>query len=95
MNIIDLRKNLQQSPVAKRISDRRKVPYPFGSPEWLEYMQQNNLEIPKTDRRKLTRRTEDKQRDIEQPNSEKKYARVFLTAAEKKLLADLYLIDLE
>lgn len=95
MNIIDLRTNLQQSPVAKRVSDRRKVPYAFGSPEWLEHLRRNNLEIPAIDRRKSPRRTDGEQAVPEQRDRKKEYARIFLTPAEKKLLADLYLIDLE
>ena len=38
MNIIDLRKSLRRSSVTQRITDRRKITYAFGSPEWLEYL---------------------------------------------------------
>jgi hypothetical protein len=95
MNIIDLRNNLQQSPTAKRVSDRRKVPFAFGSPQWLEHMKNNHLEIPASDRRKIIRREDDKHSFPEAVENEKKYTRIFLTPAEKKLLADLYLIELD
>ena len=102
MNIIDLRKSLRRSPTNQRKEDRRKVPYEFGSPEWLEYMKNNNLDCPKFDRRKGERRNEKRKlpdRRQQQPAepifSEKKYARIFLTPAEKKLIEDLYLNDLD
>jgi hypothetical protein len=102
MNIIDLRKSLRRSSVTQRKEDRRKVPYEFGSPEWLEYITKNNLDCPKFDRRKGERRNDKRrlpdrrQQLTEEPiRSEKKYARIFLTPAERKLIEDLYLNDLE
>lgn len=102
MNIIDLRKSLRRSSLTQRVSDRRKIPYVFGSPEWLEYLKKNNLESPKFNRRKAERRN-DKRRipdrrqqfNNESIRSEKKYARIFLTRAERKLIEDLYLNDLD
>jgi hypothetical protein len=102
MNIIDLRKSLRRSSITQRIADRRKVPYEFGSPEWLEYIKNNHVDCPKYNRRKADRRT-DKRRlpdrrqhyNAEPIRSEKKYARIFLTPAERKLIEDLYLNDLE
>ncbi len=102
MNIIDLRKSLRRSSLTQRVSDRRKIPYVFGSPEWLEYLKKNNLESPKFNRRKAERRN-DKRRipdrrqqfNNESIRSEKRFARIFLTRAERKLIEDLYLNDLE
>ena len=102
MNIIDLRKSLRRSLVTQRKEDRRKVPYEFGSLEWLEYIRINNLDCPKYDRRKGERRNDKRklpdrraQHSAEPIHSEKKYARIFLTPAERKLIEDLYLNDLE
>ena len=101
MNIIELRKNLRRSSVTQRITDRRKVPYEFGSPEWMEYIKRNHLDRPKFNRRKEERRSDKRllpdrrQHLAESGRSEKKYARIFLTPAERKLLEDLYLSDLD
>lgn len=101
MNIIEMRKNLRRSLVTQRIADRRKVPYEFGSPEWLEYIIKNHLDRPKFNRRKADRRSDKRrlpdrrQQLAESVRSEKKYARIFLTPAERKLLEDLYLSDLD
>jgi hypothetical protein len=102
MNIIDLRKSLRRSLTTQRKEDRRKVPFAFGTPEWLEHLKKNNLDCPKYERRKGERRNDKRKLpDRRQPQSsepilpEKKYARIFLTAAERKLIEDLYLNDLE
>ena len=102
MNIIDLRKSLRRSAVTQRREDRRKVPYKFGTREWLEHISDNNLNCPKCDRRKAERRNEKRklpdrrqQQSTDTIRSEKKYARIFLTPAERKLIEDLYLNDLE
>jgi len=102
MNIIDLRKSLRRSSITQRIADRRKIPYTFGSPEWLEYLKNNNVDSPKFNRRKADRRSDmrrlpDRRQHLNAESilSEKKYARIFLTRAERKLIEDLYLNDLE
>lgn len=101
MNIIELRKNLRRSSATQRITDRRKVPYEFGSPEWTEYIKRNHLDRPKFNRRGAERRSDKRrlpdrrQQFAESGRSEKKYARIFLTPAERKLLEDLYLNDLD
>jgi hypothetical protein len=108
MNIIDLREGPRRSVTTRRIAERRlderrKVVHEFGSSEWLKYINDNQLDCPTIDRRKSERRTEKRQvserRGEQNPakpvNSEKKYTRIFLTPAEKKLLEDLYLGDLE
>ncbi|OYV19181.1 MAG: hypothetical protein CG439_991 [Methylococcaceae bacterium NSP1-2] len=97
MNIIDLRKKLQQSSTDRCVSDRRKVSYLFGSPEWLEYMKNNKLEYSTEERRKIIRRYEDREQltEPEALDSEANYKRIFLTAGERKLLQDIYLSDLD
>jgi hypothetical protein len=96
MNIIDLRKNLRASANHQRINnDRRKNPHPFGSSEWLDYIHRHNLQKPTHDRRKELRRASDRRRQAELTQYERPYTRILLTPAEKKLLADMYLMDLE
>lgn len=99
MNIIDLRKKLQQSSTTeRRVVDRREVSYQFGSPEWLEYMKDNNFEVPEEERRTMIRRSEDRKQSSEEPeaiDSGTPYRRIFLTPNERKLLQDIYLSDLD
>jgi len=101
MNIIELRKNLRRSLVTQRITDRRKVPYEFGSPEWLEYIKKNHVDRPKFNRRKADRRSDKRrlpdrrQQLAESVRPDEKYARIFLTPSERKLIEDLYLNDLD
>jgi len=102
MNIVDLRTSERRSYTTQRKDDRRKVQYEFGSPDWLEFMKNNNLDCPTFNRRKSDRRTEKRQlpdrrqQYVAEPiPSEKKYARIFLTPGEKKLIEDLYLNDLQ
>jgi len=102
MNIIDLRTSPRRSSMTQRIADRRKVPYEFGSPEWLEYLKNHQVDCPKSNRRNADRRNDKRrlsdrrQQDVAEPiHSKKKYARIFLTPAERKLIEDLYLTDLE
>jgi hypothetical protein len=102
MNIINLRKNLRRSTVTRRISDRRVIPYEFGSPEWIENIKNNYLAWPKTNRRAMERREDDRRspdrRDhqaTERSRSEQKYSRILLTSEERKLIEDLYLSDIE
>lgn len=97
MNIIDLRENLTPFPSDNRASDRRKNPHPFGSPEWFEYIRANGLECPTHDRRQGPRRASDRRLHTQEgaERRENPYRRILLTAAEKKLLADMYLTDLD
>jgi hypothetical protein len=101
MNIIDLRKNLQRSPLTQSIADRRQVPYEFGSAEWWDYMKNNPVECPAFNRRKAERRTSVRQQSerrqylAELGSDDKNCTRILLTPAERKLIEDLYLIDQE
>ena len=70
MNIIDLRKKLLQSSTTGQVFDRRKISYQFGSPEWLAFMTDNNLDCPAEDRRKIIRREEDREPSNEVVQSE-------------------------
>ena len=98
MNITDKREGERRSSNAQHIVDRRKVPYEFDSPEWLEYTKDNKVDCSKINRRKSERRThktDRRQHDAEPIRSGEKYARVLLPPAEKKLIEDLYLGDTE
>ncbi|NOS88684.1 MAG: hypothetical protein HOP34_09145 [Methylococcaceae bacterium] len=102
MNIIDLRKNLQSSPVSQNLSDRRRVPYEYGSAEWLAYVIDNPVDCPPFNRRKEERRASVRQLaeggcapTAEAQAKGKSYLRIFLSPAEKKLIEDVYLMDLE
>jgi hypothetical protein len=104
MNIINLRKNLRRLLKTRRLSDRRTVPYAFGTPEWEEHIKTHYLAWPKTDRRKYERRTNERRipdrrnsqaRPHERSRFEKKYARILLTPEERKLIEDMYLRDID
>ncbi|MEQ1637723.1 MAG: hypothetical protein ABL903_13640 [Methylococcales bacterium] len=98
MNIINLRKDPRRSVESRRIVDRRKVPYEFGSPQWIENIKQNYLAWPIRDRRVEARRNDERrnpdrrhQQLSEQRRSEKKFSRIVLTPEELKLIEDLYM----
>jgi len=76
------------------ITDLRKVAYEFGSPEWLEYISNNNVLRPLIDRRKTIEGTNDQQQVREDGTSERRYVRILLTPAERNLIQDIYLSDL-
>jgi len=95
MNVIDLRKKLLQSSTIGRVFDRRKISYQFGSPEWLAFMTDHNLECPTEDRRKMIRREEDKEPPNALHESELTHKRLTLTAGERRLLQDIYLTDFD
>lgn len=80
----------------KRVSGRRKNPYPYGSAEWRAYLQENAAEYSGNDRRTVIRRMEDQSQEVVEPIASKNaYRRILLEPAERKLIEDLYLIDLE
>ncbi|MGZ5014201.1 MAG: hypothetical protein ACXWFX_00730 [Methylobacter sp.] len=100
MNLYDLRRRPRRSSMTRRITDRRKTPYPFGSPEWIENIKDHYLAWPKSNRRDMSRRSNDRraidrrqQMLSEQRRSEKKYSPILITEEERKLIEDLYLSD--
>jgi hypothetical protein len=100
--IFDRRNADRRSDKGRCKDDRRKVPHQFGSPEWLKFITKNHLDCPRFDRRNAGRRSDKPRlpdrRDqyIAEPiYSKKKYVRIFLTRAEKKIIEDLYLNDLQ
>ncbi len=102
MNLYDLRRNLRRSSMTRRITDRRKLPYPFGSREWVENIKNHYLAWPKSNRRDITRRSNERralerreQQLSEQRRSEQKFSMILLTQEERKLIEDLYLSDLD
>ena len=102
MYIIDLRRGPRRSLINQRVDERRKVTSEFGSPEWLKYIKNNQVDCPSFNRRKAERRTDNRklpdrrEQSVTEPVlSNKKYAHIFLTQAEKKLIEDIYLTDLK
>ena len=102
MYLYDLRRNPRRSSTTRRITDRRKIPYSFGSREWVENIKNHYLAWPKSNRRDETRRNNERralerreQQLSEQRRSEKKFSMVLLTQEERKLIEDLYLSDLD
>lgn len=102
MNLYDLRRDSRRSVATRRVADRRKIPYPFGSKEWIENIKEHYLAWPKFNRRKTDRRGNERrtperreQQLSEQSRSEKKFSTILLTEEERKLIEDLYLSDLD
>lgn len=98
MNIINLRKSLRRTSETRREADRRSVPYPFGSPQWLENIKNNYLAWPKSNRRANERRSNERraidrreqQQLAERARLKEAYSRIFLSPEEKKLIEDVY-----
>lgn len=102
MNIYDLRRNPRRVSMMRRMTDRRKIPYPFGSREWVKNIKKHYLAWPKFNRRDMNRRGDERrvidrrqQQFSEQRLSEKKFSTILLTQEERKLIEDLYLSDLD
>lgn len=102
MNLYDFRRNPRRSSMTRRVDDRRKIPYPFGSPEWLKNIKNHYLAWPTSNRRDVSRRDNERrapdrrQQELsEQVRSEKKYSPILLTQEERKLIEDLYMSDLD
>jgi hypothetical protein len=79
------------------MADRRKIPYPFDSEEWVENIKKNYLAWPKANRRDSSRRGDerrvsDRRQQLlsEQSRSEKKFSMILLTQEERKLIEDIY-----
>ena len=97
MTLYDFRRNPRRSSMTRRIADRRNIPYPFGSPEWVDNIQKHYLAWPKANRRDLCRRCNERracerrrQQLSEQRRSEKKYSPILLSQEEKALIENLY-----
>ncbi|MGR9115616.1 MAG: hypothetical protein ACU85E_07605 [Gammaproteobacteria bacterium] len=80
----------------RRVKERRGIDYPFGSPEWIERVQQEHYLWPKQDRRNNERRMHDRrQKSRHFMNGRKASSRNsiksqdLLTEEEKKLLNEL------
>lgn len=102
MNLYDLRRNPRRSSMTRRMADRRKIPYSFGSREWVKNIKKHYLAWPKSNRRDMNRRGDERramdrrQQDfLEQCLSERKFSRILLTQEERKLIEDIYLSDLD
>jgi len=96
MNIIDLRNKFRETPSTRRLKDRRDNPFPYGSEEWRNFIVDNGFAFPPADRRAESRCTDDMVSEEGQGNEpEKPYVRILLTPAERKLLEDVFLSELE
>lgn len=102
MNLYDLRHQPRRSTTTRRSADRRQIPYPFGSAEWIANIKKYYLAWPKVNRRNHSRRADERrsherrlQQLSEQRRSEKKFSMILLTQEERKLIEDLYLSDLD
>ncbi len=88
----------------RRSKERREIPYPFGSAEWLRAIQKEYLLWPKEDRRHHDRRSQDrrhgnrrlinkgKQASKTTPLLEKRLQGL-LTEEEKQMLNELIQLD--
>lgn len=99
MNIIDLRKKCRRYD-ERRVDDRRKNPFKFGTPEWVGSVEKSYLMWPKTDRRVMVRRTEERRskdrRDLQfahYSRPEKSTTMNILTREEKELFVDIFRDD--
>lgn len=97
MNTRESRTKSRRSSLSRRLADRRQIPYPFGSREWVENIKQAYLAWPKSDRRDDIRRAKERRisdrrraRLSEQRRSAQKYSRILLTQDERKLIESLY-----
>jgi hypothetical protein len=100
MSAHELRAQARRSVQTRRVSDRRQIAYPFGSPEWLENIQNTYAAWPKAERRNHIRRMEDRRtadrrhaQASEQQRAGRKYSRIVLTSEERQLIQSLYLSD--
>lgn len=99
MNIIDLRKNFRRSLMDPSLLDQQEFLCEADLPEWSRGVTTNNNtnNILQSDRRKMDRRSnkEGSVQLAETGASKKTYTRILLTPAERRLIEDIYLSDLE
>jgi len=98
MSSHDWRRDSRRSSMSRRLKDRRYIPYPFGSAEWIDNIKKAYLAWPKFDRRDENRRANERReldrrsrQDSEQTRSEQKYSPILLTQEERKMIECLYL----
>jgi hypothetical protein len=103
MNIINLRKNVRRAADIRPNGDRRSTSNQPGAEELLEKSQGSETAYPKLNRRKAERRSKDRRKPVSSAQSEAgqitprgtKYARFMLTRAERNLIQDMFLTDLD
>jgi hypothetical protein len=99
MNIIDLRKNFRRSLMNSCIPAQGKSVSEMDLPEWSGGVTANTNTINRSqpERRKMDRRRnkESSVQLAEAGASKKTYTRILLTPAERRLIEDIYLSDLE
>lgn len=69
----------------RRTHERRADDYPFGSPEWLNRVQQENLLYPKQDRRRCDRRSQERRKKTRRVSNGHK-TRKFKASSPQQLL---------
>ncbi|TPQ24318.1 hypothetical protein ACH518_15970 [Methylomonas sp. HW2-6] len=97
MNTHDSRSKPRRSASSRRLADRRQIPYPFASPQWLENIENAYLAWPKSDRRSRNTRIGDR-RNCErrlahvagQARPAQTVSRISLTNEERRLIESLY-----
>jgi len=96
MNIIYLKNKCSETPTARQLKDRRRNPFPYGSKEWRDFIDDNGLAVSHIDRRVKDRRSNEiPPQETGGNGPEKPYVRILLTPAERKLLEDVFLSELE
>ena len=98
----DLRQNSRRLLKNRRMNDRRVIPYPFGTSEWIENIKINYHAWPRHERRHAGRRSEERREDdrrqrqlSEQLQSLKKYSSLLLTREELQMIEALYKCDVD
>lgn len=84
-----------RNKVERRLEDRRKVDYKFGSPEWITYVKKTYAAWPKEDRRQAIRRDGERRQGQQEPTNtdhiHHDYSSDLLTDEEKLFFDNLFL----
>ncbi len=101
MYIIDLRKSPRRLFITCKLDERRKITHEFGSSEWLATINNNKVDCPDFNRRKVEKLIDNRHLSdrraplVTEPDLSKKKTSIFLTQGEARLIEDIYLMDLE
>ncbi len=101
MYIIDLRKSPRRLFINHQLEERRKITHEFGSSEWLTAINNNKVDYPDINRRKVEKPIDNRhlcdRREslVTESTLGIKKMSITLTQGEAKLIEDIYLMDLE
>ncbi len=84
----------QRRQKTRRHGERRQNPYPFNSPEWVEYMRENFELWPKQDRRKGERRNADR-RQRERRGNNRRLMKASARLRQREALSAQNILDEE